>query len=245
MTSMSKRVGRGADELRAVTIETRMAPFAEGSALIAFGNTRVWCTASVEERVPSFLEGRRKGWVTAEYSMLPRATLVRTGRDRAMNSGRSQEISRLIGRSLRASINMSALGERTITVDCDVLQADAGTRTAAITGGFVALNLACNALVTTGRLKGSPIVAPVAAVSVGIVGGEARLDLDYSEDSRAGVDANIVMNARGELIEVQGSAEGQTFTRQQLDLLLDLAERGIRELIDIQRTAVAGATGSA
>jgi ribonuclease PH len=234
-----QRVGRRADELRPVTIETGMTSHAEGSALIAFGSTRVWCTASVEDRVPSWLEHRGGGWVTAEYSMLPRATHTRTNRERATNSGRSQEISRLIGRSLRAGINLRGLGQRQIIVDCDVLQADGGTRTAAITGGFVALSLACEGLVRQKLLRASPISSPVAAVSVGIVGSEARLDLDYREDSTAAVDCNVVMNGRGEIIEVQGSAEGRTFTREQLDAMLTLAAGGIESLVQFQAAAVA------
>jgi ribonuclease PH len=221
-----------------VTIDVGVAPYAEGSALIAFGGTRVWCTASIDERVPPWLFGKGSGWVTAEYSMLPRATHTRTQRERATNSGRSQEISRLIGRSLRAGVSLRQLGERQIVVDCDVLQADGGTRTAAITGGFVALSLACESLVKTKQLKASPIVAPVAAVSAGIIGGQARLDLDYAEDSKAHVDCNIVMNGRRELIEVQGSAEGRTFTRGQLDDMLELAQAGIARLIELQREAL-------
>ena len=238
--SLRQRSGRSSDELRVVTIQTGVAPYAEGSALIAFGDTRVWCTASVDERVPPWLEGKKSGWVTAEYSMLPRATHTRTGRDRATNSGRSQEISRLIGRSLRAGINLRGLGPRQVVVDCDVLQADGGTRTAAITGGFVALAAACDALVATKRLKASPVGSHVAAVSVGVIGGEVRLDLDYSEDSQANVDCNVVMNARGELIEVQGSAEGgRTYTREQLTAMLDVAGAGVERLIQLQREALA------
>jgi ribonuclease PH len=220
--------------MRSVTIEIGVASHAEGSALISFGETRVWCTASIEERVPHWLVGKRSGWVTAEYAMLPRATLTRTNRDRGANSGRSQEISRLIGRSLRAGINLKALGERAITIDCDVLQADGGTRTAAITGGFVALALACETLVATRQLKASPITSRIAAVSAGIVAREARLDLDYREDSQAEVDCNIVMNARGELIEIQASAEGRPYSRTQLDQMLELASAGIARLIELQ-----------
>jgi ribonuclease PH len=234
-----QRAGRAADELRPVTVQTGVAPYAEGSALIAFGDTRVWCTASIEDRVPPWLEGKNSGWVTAEYSMLPRATHTRSPRERATNSGRSQEISRLIGRSLRAGINLRSLGPRQITVDCDVLQADGGTRTAAITGGFVALAAACDVLVRTKRLRASPISSHVAAVSVGVVGSEVRLDLDYGEDSLANVDCNVVMNARGELIEVQGSAEGRAFTREQLATMLDLAGAGIQRLIELQKQALA------
>jgi ribonuclease PH len=238
MSITSQRVGREAYEMRAVTIETGVAPYAEGSALIAFGTTRVWCTASIEERVPPWLVGKRSGWVTAEYAMLPRATHTRTNRERATNSGRSQEISRLIGRSLRAGINLKALGERAITIDCDVLQADGGTRTAAITGGFVALALACNQLVATKQLKASPVTSRIAAVSAGIIAREPRLDLDYREDSSAEVDCNIVMNARGELVEIQASAEGRPFSREQLDQMLELAIPGVKMLVEIQQQAI-------
>ena len=230
MSVTTQRTGRANNELRNVTIETGVAPYAEGSALIAFGDTRVWCTATVDERVPPWLENAKRGWVTAEYSMLPRATLSRTSRDRATNSGRSQEISRLIGRSLRAGINLRGLGQRQVIVDCDVLQADGGTRTAAITGAHVALALACRSLVATKVLKSSPISTMVAAVSVGMVSGGPRLDLEYREDAAADVDFNVVMNSREELIEVQGSAEGQPFTRPQMDEMVDLAHSGIKRL---------------
>lgn len=238
MTNIRARVGREPDEMRPVTIETGVAPYAEGSALIAFGSTRVWCTATVEERVPPWLEGKNQGWVTAEYSMLPRSTQSRINRQRASGSGRSQEISRLIGRSLRAGIDLKRLGPRTITVDCDVLQADGGTRTAAITGGFIALELACNLLAKTSVLPRSPISGRVAAISSGIVGGEARLDLDYQEDSSADVDCNVVMNARGSIIELQATAEGAPLAREQLDLLLDLAKQGIDQLMLHQQRAI-------
>jgi ribonuclease PH len=240
VSAKTPRLERALDELRAVSIETGVAPYAEGSALIAFGNTRVWCTATIEERVPPWLVGKNRGWVTAEYAMLPRATLTRTNRERATNSGRSQEISRLIGRSLRAAVHLNQLGERAITIDCDVLQADGGTRTAAITGGYVALALACETLVTRKQLRASPIVSRVAAISAGILGGEARLDLDYREDAAADVDCNIVMNARGQLIEVQGSAEGRAYTREQFNAMLDLAESGIKTLLEKQREALGG-----
>jgi ribonuclease PH len=239
MTAKSSRSGRVAAEMRNVSIETGVSQYAEGSALVAFGDTRVWCTASVEDRVPPWLFGKRSGWVTAEYAMLPRATHTRTNRDRATNSGRSQEISRLIGRSLRAGINLKALGERAITIDCDVLQADGGTRTAAITGGFVALALACDALVTSHQLKASPITSGIAAVSAGIIANEARVDLDYREDSQAEVDCNIVMNARGELVEIQASAEGRPYSREQLVQILDLAEVAVRRLITLQKAEIA------
>jgi ribonuclease PH len=240
MSRLVKRTDRPADAMRPVTIEPGVARFADGSALISFGETRVWCTTTIEERVPPWLVGRGSGWVTAEYAMLPRAGTQRSTRDRATNSGRSQEISRLIGRSLRAAIDLKRLGERSLTIDCDVLQADGGTRTAAITGGYVALALACQRLVATKVLKSSPLVVPVAAVSAGIVGGEPRLDLDYREDSAAAVDCNIVMTGRGDLIEVQSTAEGLVFSRAQLDAMLDLAAKGIGELLELQRAALGG-----
>lgn len=238
MTGLNQRAGRAVGELRPVTIETGVAPYAEGSAVIAFGATRIWCTATVEESVPPWLEGRGSGWVTAEYSMLPRSTQRRITRSRATDSGRSQEISRLIGRSLRAGINLKSLGARTITIDCDVLQADGGTRTAAITGGFVALSLACRTLTRTKLLRASPISARVASVSVGLVAGEPRLDLDYSEDAAADVDMNVVMSSRGELIEVQATAERRPFSRADFERLLDLAQAGIEELLTMQAEAV-------
>ncbi len=206
--------------------------------MIAFGDTRVWCTASIDEKVPAWLERSGRGWVTAEYSMLPRATLTRTGRDRATNSGRSQEISRLIGRSLRAGVDLKALGARQIIVDCDVLQADGGTRTAAITGAHVAVELACRHLVATKVLKSSPVIAKVAAVSVGLVSGSERLDLEYREDAAADVDCNVVMDSRGHLIEVQASAEGKPYTRDQMNAMLDMADAGIRQLIAMQAEAL-------
>ena len=241
---MTQRTGRAVDELRAVTIETGVAPYAEGSALIAFGGTRIWCTATVDESVPPWLEGRGSGWVTAEYSMLPRSTQRRITRSRATDSGRSQEISRLIGRSLRASVNLKSLGARTVTIDCDVLQADGGTRTAAITGGFVALALACRSLMRTKLLRASPISARVASVSVGLVAGEPRLDLDYTEDAAADVDMNVVMSSRGELIEVQATADRRPFSRTDFDRLLDLAQAGIEELLAMQAEAVEKARAS-
>jgi ribonuclease PH len=234
----TKRTGRANSELRPVSIETGVAPYAEGSALIAFGETRVWCTASVDERVPPWLENSKRGWVTAEYSMLPRATHTRTSRERASGSGRSQEISRLIGRSLRAGIDLRGLGSRQIVIDCDVLQADGGTRTAAITGAHVALEMACKHLVGARILKASPVVARVAAVSAGMVSGSARLDLEYREDAAADVDCNVVMDSRGKLIEIQGSAEGQPFSREDLDTMLDLAQRGISQLFELQIEAL-------
>jgi ribonuclease PH len=233
--------GRAADELRAVVIETGVSRHAEGSCLIRVGDTHVLCTASLEESVPPFLRKTGLGWVTAEYGMLPRATTTRNRREATAGkpSGRTQEIQRLIGRALRAGVDRVALGERQIAVDCDVLQADGGTRCAAITGGWVALRLAVNRLLAGGAIKSDPLTAHVAAVSCGIYGGQPVLDLDYAEDSAAGADANFVMTDAGGLVEVQGSAEGATFTRAQLDALLDLAERGTAALIAAQRAAVA------
>lgn len=236
------RIGRTNLEMRPVVIETGIVRSAEGSASIAFGDTVVLCTASVENRVPPFLEGKQQGWVTAEYAMLPRSTSTRISWDRSINSGRSQEISRLIGRSLRAAVDMGALGERTVTIDCVVQQADGGTRTAAITGGFVALALAGQHLVSTGQIRSLPLRSPVAAISVGVVGGDVRVDLDYSEDSRAAVDCNVVMNAAGEFVEVQGSAEGRPFSRGQLDEMLSAASAAIDALIARQREAITAAT---
>jgi ribonuclease PH len=233
--------GRAADALRPVAIETNVVRHAEGSCLIRMGDTHVICTASLEETVPAFLRKTGLGWVTAEYGMLPRATVTRNRREASAGrpSGRTQEIQRLIGRSLRAGIDRVALGERQITVDCDVLQADGGTRCAAITGGWVALRLAVNRLLRAGEIKTDPLTAHVAAVSCGIYGGIPVLDLDYAEDSAAGTDANFVMTGELGLIEVQGSAEGATFSRVQLGALMDLAEAGIAALVEAQRAAVA------
>ena len=233
--------GRAPDALRSVTIETGVSRHAEGSCLIRVGETHLLCTASVEESVPPFLRKTGLGWVTAEYGMLPRATTTRNRREASSGkqSGRTQEIQRLIGRSLRASIDRVALGERQITVDCNVLQADGGTRCAAITGGWVALRLAIDRLRSEGVLKPDPITGHVAAVSCGIYGGQPVLDLDYAEDSVAGADANFVMTDAGGLVEVQGSAEGATFSRPEFQTLLDLAEGGIAALIEAQRAAVA------
>jgi ribonuclease PH len=233
--------GRAADALRPVAIETNVVRHAEGSCLIRMGDTHVICTASLEETVPPFLRKTGLGWVTAEYGMLPRATVTRNRREASAGrpSGRTQEIQRLIGRSLRAGIDRVALGERQITVDCDVLQADGGTRCAAITGGWVALRLAVNRLLKAGEIKSDPLTAHVAAVSCGIYGGIPVLDLDYAEDSAAGTDANFVMTGELGLIEVQGSAEGATFSRVQLGALMDLAEAGIAALVEAQRAAVA------
>lgn len=232
--------GREADQLRTVTIETGYTRHAEGSVLTSFGETRVLCTASVEPRVPPWLKGRGSGWITAEYGMLPRATHTRSPREasRGKQGGRTLEIQRLIGRSLRAVVDLEALGEKTITVDCDVLQADGGTRTAAITGGYVALALAMRHLVRRRNVSSDPIHGQVAAVSVGIVAGAPVLDLDYAEDSEAETDMNVVMNEAGGYIEVQGTAEGHAYTRAELDRLLDLAAAGIRDLLEAQTAAL-------
>jgi len=228
--------GRAPDELRAVRFTRKFTAHAEGAVLVEFGGTRVLCTASVEEGVPGFLRGKGQGWVTAEYGMLPRATHTRSPREAAKGkqSGRTQEIQRLIGRSLRAITNMAALGERTITLDCDVLQADGGTRTAAITGSYVALADACDALIARRLISSSPLHGQVAAVSVGICAGVAVLDLDYAEDSGAETDMNVVMNNGGGFIEVQGTAEGHAFRRHELDALLNLASEGIAKLFELQ-----------
>lgn len=230
--------GRQTNEMREIVIETNVTMHAEGSCLIKCGNTHVLCTATVDERVPPFMKNSGLGWVTAEYGMLPRATNTRMRRE-AKNgqSGRTQEIQRLIGRSLRAGVDRVALGERQITVDCDVIQADGGTRCASITGGWVALKLAVNKLMKAGVVKSDPLIDPVAAVSCGIYAGQALLDLDYLEDSEAGVDGNFVMNGK-QLVEVQMSAEGSVFTRSQMDALMDLSEKGIAELMAKQLDAV-------
>lgn len=226
--------------MRPVAIETGYLKTAEGSALISVGHTRVLCAASVEDGVPQFLRGTGKGWVTAEYSMLPRATLKRTPREvsKGRPSGRTHEIQRLIGRSLRAVVDLEALGERSVLVDCDVLQADGGTRTASITGAYVALAAALGQLIKFGALKKSPLIDAVAATSVGIVGGEPMMDLDYEEDSRADVDMNIVMTGSGKFVEVQATAEHRPFDDVQLSALIDLARGGIRQLIDRQKQAI-------
>ena len=232
--------GRKLDELRAVSIETGFTKHAEGSALIKMGDTHVLCTATIEDRVPPFIKGSGLGWVTAEYGMLPRATNTRMRREAAMGKqgGRTVEIQRLIGRALRAGVDRSALGERQITIDCDVLQADGGTRCASITGGWVALKLAVNKLMKTGAITTDPLT-PVAAVSCGIYAGQPVLDLDYPEDSEAGVDGNFIMTGSGKLIEVQMSAEGSTYTRDQMNQLMDLAEKGVGELATIQKSVTA------
>jgi ribonuclease PH len=233
--------GRSVDQLRPVSIETNVTMHAEGSCIIRCGNTHVLCTASLEERVPPWLRNTGLGWVTAEYGMLPRATTTRNRREAqaGKQSGRTQEIQRLIGRSLRAGIDRVALGERQITVDCDVIQADGGTRCASITGGWVALRLAIDKLLKAGDLKSDPLTTHVAAISCGIYGGQPVLDLDYAEDSAAGTDANFVMTGEGGMIEVQGSAEGAPFSRDELTRLLDLASSGVDDLVAAQKAAVA------
>jgi ribonuclease PH len=242
MTSAFVRTQRRAhDALRAVTFQRGYTRHAEGSVLVAFGDTRVLCTASVEEKVPSHKKGSGQGWVTAEYGMLPRATHTRSDREaaRGKQSGRTQEIQRLIGRSLRAVFDLKALGERTIHLDCDVLQADGGTRTAAITGAYVAAHDAVGWLIAQGRIAASPLRDAVAAVSVGLLEGAALLDLEYIEDSACDTDMNVVMTGSGGFVEVQGTAEGSPFSRDQLDRLLALASQGITELVRAQRAALA------
>jgi ribonuclease PH len=231
---------RQPDELRPLKITRHFTRHAEGSVLIECGETRVICTASIEERVPSFLVGKGQGWVTAEYGMLPRATNTRTQREAASGkqSGRTQEIQRLIGRSLRAVMGLSALGERTVHIDCDVIQADGGTRTASITGAYVALHDAAQLLLSRGKIAAWPLMDFVAAVSVGVYQGVPVLDLDYAEDSACETDMNVVMTGSGGLVEVQGTAEGAPFSRMELDAMMDLAAAGIRELIGRQRAAL-------
>ena len=233
--------GRRADELRPVKFVRGFTRHAEGSVLVEFGHTRVLCTASIEDGVPGFLRGKGQGWITAEYGMLPRSTHTRSSREaaRGKQTGRTQEIQRLIGRSLRAIVNLQALGERTVTLDCDVLQADGGTRTAAITGSYVALVDACQLLIRRGALAASPLHGQVAAMSVGICGGVPVLDLDYVEDSQAETDMNVVMKDGGAFVEVQGTAEGHAFRRDELDALLDLAASGIDRLHALQRAVLA------
>lgn len=233
--------GRSLNELRAVLIETNVTKHAEGSCLIRMGDTHVLCTATIEDKAPPFLKNTGLGWVTAEYGMLPRATHSRNRREAALGkqSGRTQEIQRLIGRALRAGVDRSALGERQIVIDCDVIQADGGTRCASITGGWVALRLAVNKLLKTGAIVSDPIIDHVAAVSCGVYAGQPLLDLDYAEDSAAGTDGNFVLTGRKRLIEVQMSAEGSTFSREEMIQLLDLAEAGADALIAAQKAAVA------
>ncbi len=239
---MKRADGRTYNELRPIKIITGYQSFAEGSALIELGKTHVLCAVSLDDRVPPFLKGSGNGWVTAEYAMLPRSTVTRTQRDSTQGhvGGRNQEIQRLIGRSLRAVTDMTALGERTLIVDCDVIQADGGTRTAAITGAYVALHLAMEKLMQMGIISRMPLKSAVAAASVGIVNNYMMMDLCYDEDSQAAVDFNIVMTSKGEFVEVQGTAEGKPFSRQSIDDLLALAEKGIQQLFKIQQEALKG-----
>ncbi|WP_374324950.1 ribonuclease PH [Azonexus sp.] len=232
---------RQPDQLRAVRITRNFTRHAEGSVLIEMGDTRVLCTASVEESLPPFLRGKGQGWVTAEYGMLPRSTHTRTSREAAKGkqTGRTQEIQRLIGRSLRAVTDLKALGERQITLDCDVLQADGGTRCASITGAWIALYEACEKLVQAGKLPANPVKDHVAAVSVGIYNGSPVLDLDYPEDSNCDTDMNVIMTGTGGIVEVQGTAEGEPFSREQMNVLMDLAQMGIRQLVAEQQRALA------
>ena len=230
--------GRAVNELRTVALETDFSKYAEGSCLAKFGDTHVLCTASVEDSVPPFMRNSGRGWVTAEYGMLPRATNTRNDRKRTMNTGRTQEIQRLIGRSLRAVTDMEGFGERQVRIDCDVLQADGGTRTAAITGGFVALHLAFQHLQRIGMIETIPLTDNVAAISCGLWEGEPVLDLDYAEDSTAQADANFVLTGSGGIVEVQGTAEGGPFSRAQFDALLSLAADGIKKLVATQKSAL-------
>ncbi|WP_089724015.1 ribonuclease PH [Candidatus Thiosymbion oneisti] len=232
---------RRADQLRPLAFTRGFTRYAEGSVLAEFGATRVLCTASVEERVPGFLKGRGSGWITAEYGMLPRATGERTAREaaRGRQGGRTLEIQRLIGRSMRAAVDLQVLGECTITLDCDVIQADGGTRTAAISGAWIALHDAVHGLLEQGVLDGDPLIAQIAAVSVGIYQGEPVLDLDYAEDSSAETDMNLVMDEHGRWVEIQGTAEGKPFSRVELETMLDYAQTGMRELLAAQRAALA------
>jgi len=241
MTSFQRSNGRATDALRPVSITRHYTRHAEGSVLIEMGDTRVLCTASVEENLPPFLRGKGQGWVTAEYGMLPRSTHTRSAREAAKGkqTGRTQEIQRLIGRSLRAVTDLKALGERQITLDCDVLQADGGTRCASITGAWIALYEACDKLVQAGKLPANPVKDHVAAISVGIFEGSPVLDLDYPEDSNCDTDMNVIMTGQGGIVEVQGTAEGEPFTREQMNVLMDLATMGIRQLVAAQESALA------
>ena len=236
MNEIIREDGRKVDNIRKVEVVKNYTMHAEGSVLIAFGNTKVICTASVSDKVPPFLRNTGKGWITAEYSMLPRATEERNQRESAKGklTGRTMEIQRLIGRALRACIDLDKIGERTITIDCDVIQADGGTRTASITGGYIALHMAIERMVRDGVLAENPLKSKIAAISVGIVAGTPMLDLKYSEDSAAEVDMNVIMTDKGEYVEVQGTGEEATYSRAQLNILLDLAEKGINELFEIQ-----------
>ncbi|HEY8484858.1 MAG TPA: ribonuclease PH [Longimicrobiales bacterium] len=238
MNPAPPRTSRPNDQLRPVTFERGAAPYAEGSCLVTFGATRVLCTASVQDGVPDWRRGSGAGWVTAEYAMLPRATTKRTPRERGHVGGRTHEIQRLIGRALRAAVDLALLGEHTILIDCDVLVADGGTRTAAITGAAIALHDACAWMVANGLVAQSPMRELVAAVSVGIIGGEPRLDLEYAEDVAADVDMNLVALESGTLVEIQGTAEHRSFTRDQLDSLIDLGMQGIQRLLTLQRQAL-------
>ena len=239
MVKVPERVGRSAAAMRPIVLERGVAPYAEGSCLVAFGDTRVLCAATVDDGVPGWRKGAGLGWITAEYAMLPRATRTRTARERAQLGGRTQEIQRLIGRSIRAMLDDFAFGEYTVRLDCDVLQADGGTRTAAITGACVATIEAFKWMVSTQRIAKSPVKRRVAAVSVGIVAGAPRLDLDYPEDVAADVDMNVVMSSEGRYVEVQGTGEHGTFGRDDLDTLLELASRGLREIDVSQQRALA------
>ena len=242
MSDYPRSGGRAADQMRPVRLTRNYTVHAEGSVLVEFGATKVLCTASVEEKVPGHKRGSGEGWVTAEYGMLPRSTHTRSDREaaRGKQSGRTQEIQRLIGRSLRAVFDLKQLGERTIQLDCDVLQADGGTRTASITGAYVAAHDAVSWLIAQGKLTGSPLLAPVAAISVGILQGTPLLDLEYTEDSACDTDMNVVMTGAGPFVEVQGTAEGKAFSRSEMNALLALAEKGIGELMQAQREALAG-----
>ncbi len=240
MSSFQRSSARAADQLRPVRITRAYTAYAEGSVLIEFGNTKVLCTASVEEKVPGHKKGSGEGWVTAEYGMLPRATHTRSDREaaRGKQSGRTQEIQRLIGRSMRAVFDLKKLGERTIHLDCDVIQADGGTRTASITGAFVAAQDAVNKLLAEGKLTETPILGHIAAISVGIVQGTPLLDLEYIEDAGCDTDMNVVMTGAGHYVEVQGTAEGAAFSRKEMDALLQLAEKGINELVQLQKQSL-------
>jgi len=240
MSSFQRSHDRAIDQLRSVSMEPGFSPYAEGSCLIKCGNTHVLCCASVEERVPPFLRNSGKGWVTAEYGMLPRSTHTRTDREatRGKQSGRTQEIQRLIGRALRAVTDLEALGERQIKIDCDVLQADGGTRTASITGAWVALSLACEKLLLAGSISRSPLTDQVAAISCGILEGTPILDLDYNEDSTAETDANFILTADGGVVEIQMTAEETPFRRDEMNAMFDLAEKGVAQLAELQRQAV-------
>jgi len=235
---MKRHNGRLSDEIRTIKVTKNYTKHAEGSCLIEFGETRVICTASVEDTVPPFLRNSGTGWITAEYGMLPRSTNTRIRRERAANSGRTHEIQRLIGRSLRGVVSLNQLGERTVKIDCDVIQADGGTRTASITGGFIALILALKKIKKEGLIKKIPVTDYVAAISVGIYKDQLFLDLDYEEDSNAEMDMNVVMIGKGKFVEIQGTAEGKAFSKSEMDQLLDLAKKGVKELIAIQKKSV-------